>query len=276
MIPDHETNTVYVSDLLEEQHPRIVKALKKLLGDRLKTIHGTKDIWCRDYMPIQLAQDRFVQFKYAPDYLKGYPHLRTDDAARLLELTHNCRRSGIVIDGGNLVRWNDLAILTEKEFSENPNYEPDRLVWQLLRKELEARRLIWVPQEPEDKIGHADGMVRFVNEKTLLVNDYAGVDEQFGEQPYDALEGFELIPFPYSPTHEPGSDPEMDSALGVHMNFLQVGNLIVCPIFKQPEDDQALRTLEEVFPKARIEPLECRKLAMEGGVLNCITWNIKS
>ena len=116
-------------------------------------------------------------------------------------------------------------------------------------------------------------MVRFVNEDTLLVNDY----ERAGEKMLrDALTGFESIPFPYSPTHKPGSDPEIDSALGVYINFLQVGNLIVCPIFKQAEDDQALRTLAKTFPKARIVPLECRKLALEGGVLNCITWNIKS
>jgi len=41
------------------------------------------------------------------------------------------------------------------------------------------------------------------------------------------------------------------------------------------EDDNALRTLKEAFPKAKIEPLECRALAMEGGVLNCVTWNVR-
>jgi len=32
MIPDHETNTVYVSDLLQEKYPLVVKAFRRLLG----------------------------------------------------------------------------------------------------------------------------------------------------------------------------------------------------------------------------------------------------
>jgi hypothetical protein len=33
-------------------------------------IEGTKDIWIRDYMPIQLSDDKFLVYKYDPDYLK--------------------------------------------------------------------------------------------------------------------------------------------------------------------------------------------------------------
>ena len=35
----------------------------------------TKDIWTVDYMPIQIATNKFVQFKYDPDYLQT-PELR--------------------------------------------------------------------------------------------------------------------------------------------------------------------------------------------------------
>ena len=270
MIPDQQTNTVYISDLLEKQHARILQAFRQLLGVRLKTIPGTKDIWCRDFMPIQLASNQFVQFKYAPDYLRDDPQLRTQNACDLLRLK-NCRRSDLVIDGGNVVRWTDAAILTDKVYYENTGKERSWFEAEL-RRQLQVERLIFVPQEPGDTFGHADGMVRFVNEDTLFVNNYERVG---GKMLRDALAGFELIPFPYSPTHELGSDPEIDSAVGVYMNFLQVGNLIVCPIFNQAEDDEALRTLAKTFPKARIVPLECRKLALEGGVLNCVTWNIR-
>ena len=33
-------------------------------------LKGTKDIWCRDYMPIQIQKDRFVFYRYTPDYLQ--------------------------------------------------------------------------------------------------------------------------------------------------------------------------------------------------------------
>ncbi len=30
---------------------------------------GTRDIWCRDYMPVQVEKDRFIEYRYDPDYL---------------------------------------------------------------------------------------------------------------------------------------------------------------------------------------------------------------
>ena len=51
--------------------------MSALNGVPIEVIPGTADIWCRDYMPIQLDQDRFCQFVYAPDYLRGYEHLIT-------------------------------------------------------------------------------------------------------------------------------------------------------------------------------------------------------
>jgi agmatine deiminase len=82
MIADSEKNVVYVADTLEARIPQVYRGLKPILqshGIPLGIIPGTRDIWCRDYMPIQVAKDRFVQFRYAPDYLTGkYRHLRVD------------------------------------------------------------------------------------------------------------------------------------------------------------------------------------------------------
>ena len=82
MIADYETNVVYVADTLERRFPDVFQGLKLNLESRgipLRVIPGTLDIWCRDYMPIQVAEQRFVQFRYAPDYLTGkYRRLRAD------------------------------------------------------------------------------------------------------------------------------------------------------------------------------------------------------
>ena len=47
---------VYLSELLEERFPdafnRLTSILKKH-GVDYRLLKGTKDIWCRDYMPIQ-------------------------------------------------------------------------------------------------------------------------------------------------------------------------------------------------------------------------------
>jgi hypothetical protein len=82
MIADHETNVVYVADTLERRFPTVHDGLKLILeqyGIPFRIIPGTRDIWCRDYMPIQVSENRFVQFKYAPDYLIVSKNVRVRD-----------------------------------------------------------------------------------------------------------------------------------------------------------------------------------------------------
>ena len=72
MIPESLSNRVYFSALLPEVCPVTYSGLVEIL-DRYGVPHslleGTKDIWCRDYMPIQTIDNRFVLFCYEPDYL---------------------------------------------------------------------------------------------------------------------------------------------------------------------------------------------------------------
>jgi len=69
MIPDWETNHLFLSDRLEDSFPALVASLRSVLSVvTIDIIPRTSDIWCRDYMPIQVDEDRFCQFVYAPDY----------------------------------------------------------------------------------------------------------------------------------------------------------------------------------------------------------------
>jgi agmatine deiminase len=227
-------------------------------------------------MPVQLTSKRFVQLKYDPDYLKEYPHLRTEDGASLLDLTKGCRRSNLVIDGGNIVCWDDAAILTEKIFKENPRVSLAELPRQL-KTALKVDRLAIIPAEPGDRIGHSDGVLRFIDHDTVLVNDYAEIEPGYGRRLATTLarHGLKSIPFPYCPTDEPGTDPGIPSAIGCYINFLQTHDTICVPAFGLAADKYAAKILGEVFLGYRVIKVRCRRLAKKGGVLNCVTWNVK-
>src|SRR5438309_653913 len=123
MIPDWQTNHVYVSSLLRRYHPGVSASLESILkrtGTAVSTIPMTKDIWCRDFMPVQVEEDTFCQFMYDPDYLRGYDHLRTPAASCRLKTMTNCRSVDLVLDAGNLVPAVNKVILTDKIFKENP------------------------------------------------------------------------------------------------------------------------------------------------------------
>jgi len=278
MIADHETNVVYVADTLERRFPSVFGGLKAILeqhGIPLRTISGTRDIWCRDYMPIQVSEDRFVQFRYAPDYLTGkHRRLRADgEIGPTLPFIKNCVRSEIVLDGGNVVRWRDKVILTEKVFAENPRWGRLRIVGELERL-FEVGQIVLVPPEPEDVTGHADGVVRFVDGKTVVVNDYRRLDSGYRSVLRRRMKGvgLELVEVPYCPAS--GSLEGMPSAVGNYVNFLRVGQLLIVPTYGLPEDENTRTCLAKAHPDVVVESLSCPDLAGQGGILNCVTWTV--
>ena len=50
---------------------------------------------------------------------------------------------------------------------------------------------------------------------------------------------------------------------------------IIIPTFGNKYDEKAIRVLEEVFMGKTTRTVESNEIAEGGGVLNCITWNIK-
>lgn len=67
------SNEVYFSSLLKTDYPKVYRAIVDVL-DRHSIKHGllegTRDYWCRDYMPVQSGFHDYIQFVYHPDYLK--------------------------------------------------------------------------------------------------------------------------------------------------------------------------------------------------------------
>ena len=66
-----------------------------------------------------------------------------------------------------------------------------------------------------------------------------------------------------------------DSAIGIYVNYLEVNNLIVVPIFGRDEDKQAIDIIQKAFPDKIIETINYNDVAQEGGLLNCTTWVIQ-
>ena len=180
-------------------------------------------------------------------------------------------KSDIILDGGNVTKTTDKVIVCDKIFLENPSCSRKELL-NKLRTLFEVDKLFLVPQQPKDFSGHSDGMVRFIDSNTVIVNDYSKEDEDFQRAFKIALHNAELdyIEIPYNPYSFKSSE-----ANGDYINFLQVKNTVVVPVFGIKEDDIAVRKLEEIFKGKKIETINSNEVAKNGGVLNCITWNIK-
>ena len=275
----HNEQTVYLSELLLNKYPETCKNLITILEKhhvKYSFIKGTKDIWCRDYMPVQTESGKFIQFRYEPSYLKGkkeWEDSRSDvkEVCRLNNI--NATFSDINLDGGNVLICDGRAILSDRIFSENPNYENDSLINEL-SKLLECEIII-IPAQKGDYTGHADGMVRFVDRNTILGNKLADEYKYWQKGMQKVIDTYNLtyIDVPFITDIKDPKHP--DSAIGIYVNYLEVNDLIVMPIFNRDEDNQVLEILQRAFPNKIIETIDYNDVAKEGGSLNCTTWVVR-
>jgi agmatine deiminase len=278
MIPDWQSNFVYFSRLFSSRHRALWKQLAEILrehGIPFGLLAKTRDIWARDYCPVQVQSKRFVKFRYCPDYLRGrHACLIThDDVYKQVEDLGEFQTPEIILDGGNVVGGTNKAILTDKVFQENPKWKPRRLQSKLAEL-LQVDQCIMIPREPGDPIGHSDGVVRFLKKDLVVVNDYSKVDPAYGRRLYAALSKHGLRTEMLPHFREDRAEDGIPSAMGNYVNFLRIGKLIVVPAYGRPEDGKACKTLARLCPKATVVPLECVKLSRKGGVLNCVAWTI--
>lgn len=223
MVAGKETDTVYFSEnlLTEKRFTNTCNTLTKLLEKhsiKYDFLKATKDIWCRDYMPIQIEMGKFVQFRYEPSYLKDDLELQSDPKEICKANKVKPQFSKINLDGGNVVNWSDRAIITDRVFDENLEYSSKNKLIAEIEKLLEVEIII-IPQIKSDMTGHADGMVRFVDRNTVLGNDRKKEFKYWKNGINQILKqkGIEYIDIPFLDHKE---KKYSDHAIGCYMNYL--------------------------------------------------------
>lgn len=306
MIKDQETNFLYLPDTLEQNYPdflgNLMEGLKQL-DIPVGIIHGTKDVCAKDYMPIQIADNKFVQFIYDPNYSKDekifsveygppedfdetFEYLRTDPVSVCELLGIETYKSKLVIDGGNVIKWTNKAILSSRIYEKNPDFAKKEL-HKLLKKELEIEELIIIPEPPYDYTGHADGIIRFIDENRVFINDLSEYSKSYQRKLLRALAkaNLEYIELPVDTIR--GEYGFMPVIFGLYINYLEMEQGIIVPSFwDRPVCELSqicevsqifeLRPIfEEAFPNKKIIFVESSEIAAYDGVFNCITWAIK-
>ncbi|MCL2841967.1 MAG: agmatine deiminase family protein [Oscillospiraceae bacterium] len=247
---------IYFSSLLKTD-PKYKPAADRIFvaldscGIKYDFIEGAKSIWVRDFMPAKTKSGKYVSFRYEPSYLDDLPELRTKFKEDLLGKAIDVQDviySDINLDGGNFVfsPSREKVIISDRIFSENPAREADELL-SVLRNLLEAQVTI-ISSCEYDMTGHADGMVRFVDENTIVTT----------------------FNFPY---FDPG-DPAGISAVGSYINFLETERHIFLPVFGIDTDDEAIAATERIYKNKTVVPVNVKEIAVEGGGLNCISWEM--
>lgn len=231
-------------------------------------LQNTKDIWARDYMPVETTPNNFLFYNYDPDYLKDEQEYRTSYVRSCFDFSQSdCKSLPVVLDGGNIIKCGDKVIMTDKIFKENKDI-PKRTLTRMIEEGFMAQ-LVLIPWDENEEYGHADGMVRYIGTDHILINDYKDFDIPLRKKLIGAL----------SPHFTAIDELEYGSAYRSwswsHINFLQVGCHVFVPLVGKPSDFMAVRQISEVFEDSYdIIGVEAKGIVKNGGALNCVSWNI--
>lgn len=288
------------------------KLHEKFLSNKVNLIEQNcvQDIWLRDYAPIYINKETVFKALYNPSYFhennkktqyadkektifyyasldeKTGVELAKELQINIANLINNNQR--IILDGGNFIHnGNGIAITTNRIIADNESLSIEE-IRKTFKEQLGISKLIIVPVEPGDETGHVDGMIRFVDEKTVVVAKYPDnyknepnnisekdymIGKLFLDQLADSLnQEFTVARIENSIPKNNGED-EFPSAFGNYINYLRIGNKIFLPQYGNIAMDKVARMSYEKYFEVIPITTDIKKLAYLGGVLNCISWN---
>ncbi len=128
--------------------------------------------------------------------------------------------------------------------------------------------------EPDEEVmAHSDGMMMWVEEDTLLVNDYSssfGI-EYVDEIMYELKSSFPEIKIIEVPVEFSSEDES--SACGINLNSVLTNNAIYVPVFGSSYEQNVLRIIKENSSK-KVIPIEANGVCHLGGSVRCLTWQL--
>lgn len=132
--------------------------------------------------------------------------------------------------------------------------------------------------EGDDTDGHVDTLVRFTPDAGLVIqacdnrpddSHYAGLKALCDECAARLPEHHQFrLPLP----HMVNADGERLPAS--YANFLICNDHVLAPVYQQPEDADAIRVLQQAYPKHTIVPVDCSVLVQQFGSLHCISMQV--
>lgn len=266
----------------------------------------TNDSWIRDYGPIFVVKDRPATSGSATPLLAMHDfhfnawgakyELRELDDLLPQHVAHQLNLPiwvhDLVLEGGSIEVNGRGTLLTTEQCLLNPNRNPAlsrRQIEAALSAALNTPNIIWLPGgiEGDDTDGHIDDIARFVNPTTIAAirAPKNHPDHDMLERNWQALQAardeqggrFTLIPLPvpdpitfnYPPDRfGPGGESPLPAS---YANFLITNEAVFVPVFGQPNDEPALKALEQACPEHAIIPVRSEWLVVGLGALHCLS-----
>ena len=235
----------------------------------------SRDIWVRDSGVITTVQGIFKP-SFRPNYLSP------SDAAYIENgfldwfgrLHIPFERLPLVLDGGNFCHNGaGRSVTTVRVLADNPNLS-EKSLRDLVQDRMGIGELAILPEVPGDTTGHSDGMVKWLSQNTIGVNQFD--DPAFLQNVIGILTstfpGVDVVTVPYKPTDKYWRG--FADSTGIYVNAVTTPNAVYVPLYGLKADTAAL----EVFRKHSDRPVVgvqvSPEIAIMGGAARCLSCQV--
>jgi agmatine deiminase len=252
----------------------------------------TNDAWCRDHGPIFIQRGNAAGTSEAiidwgfNAWGGKYPPYDLDDVVPsrvAAELDLPVFHPGIVMEGGSIDVNGQGTLITTEACLLNPNRNPklDRSeIERYLRSYLGVTHILWLGEGivGDDTDGHVDDLTRFVDPTTVVTV----VEENPDEENYEPLQAnlerlrgmtdqsgralrVVTVPMPRPRWHAGQRLPAS------YANFYIANGIVLLPTYDPAKDEEALSTLQQLFPSREVIGIDCTDLVWGLGAFHCVT-----
>ena len=278
----------------DEQTERDVVLRLKNVGAVMKNTSilkiPTVDVWMRDYGPTFLTRGGKSPLALNDWIFNGwggkYQSYEDDDRvakdmAALLQIP--VFNHAVVLEGGSIEVNGAGTCLTTEQCLLNENRNPDMSrgeIERFLKDALGVSHIIWLEEgiAGDDTDGHIDDIARFIDPMTVVcVLETNPKDENYAplRNNYERLKGARAQDgHPLSVITLPCPGPlgyEGSRLPASYANFYIANEVVLVPVFDDPNDGKALGVLQELFPERRVVGLPCKALVAGLGAIHCVT-----
>ncbi|KAL3935541.1 MAG: hypothetical protein SGBAC_008955 [Bacillariaceae sp.] len=245
-------------------------------------VYKTDDVWTRDVGPLyvfdqygnRIIEDwKFNGWGGKQDYFNDdvIPENVATEKAHPYQYVPMVNEAGsIEVDGRGTLMAKRSSIINDNR---NPGMsQADAEAY--FKRYLGVTNFIWVDGSPGFDItdDHIDGDARFANDDTIVIHQR---DSFMVPSEYDIItsatnaagEAYTIVELPKTSV----VFEEFNNTEGVYMNYYVGNEVVVFPIFEDPNDDVAAGILQELYPTKEIVKIVFTELYKDGGIAHCVT-----
>ncbi len=268
-------------DVLILSGPKRYTDYVRALGKDHVLLAEMEDIWMRDFALSNAVAP--VMFRYTAEGQGGGGKGQKDADAVQESFAKFIGKAGVEFaesdwlnDGGNFVDDSAGNVVISRKFlrDNDLNVAEGRSA---IRSLTSANHIAFIESDEQGGLEHADGVVAFVAENTVVINSYLE-DKAYAE----ALKADLRRSLPGVVIHEiitpyDGSriyDERFGSACGLYTNMLVTPQRIYFPQFGITEDAIALKQLKN-WTDLEIIPIMSSEVCQMGGGVRCMSWQTR-